>query len=386
MKNFYLLLVAVIIFNNDILSQNARFAQIWSAPIQFNPSLTGRFDGQIRFGSLNSWQSSARPVANKVNHQNYTLDIKLGKYRSSGDERPAGKSNENYVAAKDPSLAKYTPNKGYWSIGLNYYHYGSSTTCIDGKFYSGSIARHFYSLSNRYFGLGGQMTYAVGNLNTNRGFIKDYDDEILGGGFYLSTNQQRLYATKRNLIKNVNYIDYNAGAYYGLVTESVMFEVAYSMAHLFYPPNGFFLDSDVPRLRHRTTASSILKVKFNNKFGLIQRNIYWKEGMYLKSQNENGDSSQQISIWSGVEFVKTNPVRDFNLSGGLYFRSFRTIIPYVSININRAINLRYSYETTVFSSKKYTAYTAKRHELTTVLYKKRYTTLGTKFYKKLNLW
>jgi hypothetical protein len=127
-------------------------------------------------------------------------------------------------------------------------------------------------------------------------------------------------------------------------------------------------------------------VKFNNRLGLIQRNIYWKEGMYLKSRNENGDSTQAISIWSGVEFVKINPIRDQNISAGLYFRSFRTLIPFLSLNLNRSVNLRYSYETTAFSSKKYTAYTTKRHELALIIYKKRYSTIGTKFYKKLNLW
>ncbi len=390
MKNTYLLFIAVLLFTSSTFSQNARFSQLWAAPIQFNPSLTGRFDGQIRFGNLNSWQTSSYRIdpnqvnLNRVNHQNFTLDIKIGKYRSSGDERPSGKSNENYVAAKDPSLAKFTPNKGYWSIGLNYYHYGHSTSSVDGKFYSGSIARHFYSLSNRYFGFGGQMTYAVGDLNTNRGASYYYDMEINGGGFHISN--QLTKSKSKGIQYKVNYIDYNGGAYYGLVTESVMFEVAYAMSHLFYPFNAFKPDADKPSLRHRTTASTILRVKLNNKFGLIQRNIYWKEGMYLKSRNENGDSSQSISIWAGVEFIKTNPVRDLNMSGGLYFRSFRTIIPYLNINLNRAINLRYSYETTVFSAKKYTAYTAKRHELAVILYKKRYTTIGTKFYKKLNLW
>lgn len=367
-----------------MFSQNARFSQIWCAPIQFNPALTGRFDGKIRFARLSSKQTSERPVSNQVNHENYTLDIKLGKYRSSGDERPSGKNVENYVSAKDPALSQFTPNKGYWSIGLNYYHYGSPTSCVDGKFYSGSIARHFYSLSSRYYGFGGQMTYAVGKLDASKGLIANYDIEINGGGFTLPKGK---YLRDPRADGSVNYIDYNAGAYYGFNTEAVMFEVGYSMAHLFYPKNAFILDADMPSLRHRSCASSLIRVRLSKNFGLIQRNIYWKEGMYLKSTNENKDTTkQEPPFWAGLEFVKTNPNRDQNINFGLYFRSFRTIIPFVSVNINRAMNFRYSYETTVFSAKKYTSYTAKRHELAMVIVHKKYSTLGTKFYKKINLW
>jgi hypothetical protein len=70
-------------FTVNSFAQNARFSQIGTAAIQFNPSLTGRFDGKVRLSALSSWQETN---AASMEHQNISLDAKFGKYKSSGDD------------------------------------------------------------------------------------------------------------------------------------------------------------------------------------------------------------------------------------------------------------------------------------------------------------
>ena len=127
-----------------------------------------------------------------------------------------------------------------------------------------------------------------------------------------------------------------------------------------------------------------MRIKLNNKWGLLQKNTYWQEGLYYRSKTFN-DSLNIVSFWSGVEFIRTNPSSNFNVNFGLYTRSFRTVMPYLNINLGRLANIRYSYEFP-FNTAKFGAYTAKRHEAALILYYQRNTAPGVRFYKKTNFW
>jgi type IX secretion system PorP/SprF family membrane protein len=378
MKNQKLLIVIFLLISQWGLSQNARFSQVGSAPIQFNPSLTGRFDGKLRLSALYSAQETEFA---KMQHQNISLDLKLGKYRSSGDEELAKPNSSDILLGKPVKEAKdeiTRPRRilGYWGVGLNYYHYGDKEAPIKATFYAASLARHFYNKRNKFFGFGVQATYAQGNLDEKRGNV--YDKEISGGTFRIPRG------LPSNRVSEKNYVDFNAGGYYGMVTEAVMFELGGSMAHLFYPKIDILDKDDESKLRHRITAHSVLRVRFNDKWGLIQKNMYWQEGLYYRSKSF-GDSLEIVAFWTGVEFVKVNPATNTNLNFGFYTRSFRTLMPLVSLNVGKVANLRYTYEHPI-NSKKHDAYTAKRHEVALILTYKRYTTPGTKFYKKVNFW
>lgn len=378
MKNQKLLIVIFLLISELVVAQNARFSQIGSAPIQMNASLTGRFDGKARLGTLFSFQESE---ITKMQHQNVSLDFKFGKYRSSGDEELPKPNSADILSNKPQAEAKDEIGKkrrilGYWGVGLNYYHYGDAKAPIKASFYSVSLARHFYNKRNKFFGFGVQATYADGNLDETRGSA--YDKEISGGSFRIPRG------LPSNRISSKNYIDFNGGAYYGMVTDAVMFEIGGAMNHLFYPNIDILNKDKESELRHRITAHSVLRLRLNDKWGLVQKNIYWQEGLYYRSKSF-GDSLEIVSFWTGVEFYKVNPATNINFNFGLYTRSFRTVMPYININLGKIANIRYTYEHP-FNSKKYNAYTAKRNEVALILTHKRYTTTGTKFYKKVNFW
>ena len=383
MKIQKLLVVIFLLISKLVVAQNSRFSQIGSAPMMLNPSLTGRFDGRLRLSGLYSAQKTRTA---SLNHENIALDFKLGKFRSSGDEEEPLSTTTEINSKKVVREAKdeVGPKKmltGYWGIGLDYYHFGEKNAPLRASYYSGSVARHFYSKRNKYFGIGAQVTYAQGEVDERRGIA--YDKEISGGQFRYPRTGIGSPQTDF-IISKKNYVDYNIGAYYGMVTDAVGFELGGAMYHLFYPQNDILNKDDETRLRHRVTAHSVLRIKLNSKWGLVQKNIYWQEGLYYRSKSFN-DSLNIVAFWAGVELIKTQPRTNYNVNFGLYTRSFRTVMPYLNLNMGKVINLRYSYEFP-FNSAKFTAYTAKRHEVALILSYKRNTAPGTRFYKKTNFW
>ncbi|MFT3909000.1 MAG: hypothetical protein QM737_06200 [Ferruginibacter sp.] len=395
MKIQKLLVVIFLLSSELVLAQNSRFSQIGTTQMLLNPALTGRFDGKVRLTALYSAQTAKNVYGTgrnitredaKMNYQNIAIDFKIGKFRSFGDEQTTSTTNSNTTSnkkvtreAKD-EVGKARKLTGYWGVGFNYDHVGQKDAALAASFYSLSLARHFYSHRNKYFGVGVQATYAMGDLDVNRGDASNpYNQEISTGSFrYPQNNRFDISKSKKN------YFDYNIGAYYGMVTEAVGFELGASMYHLFYPRNDIYDKDDETKLRHKVTAFSVLRIKLNPKWGLIQKNIYWQEGLYYRSRTQK-DSLNIVAFWSGVEFIKTNPKSSYNLNFGLYTRSFRTVMPYLNANLGKLANIRYSYEFPLNSSK-YTAYTAKRHEVALLLYYKRNTAPGVRFYKKTNFW
>ncbi len=377
MKHLNLLVFCLFLMVQTLTAQNARLSQVGSAPMQFNPALTGRFDGMVRMNSLYGHHRSNISV---MQHQYVGADIKLGKYRNNGDDEPPT-SNPNAKPTPE-GKDKLKPGKagGYWAAGLSYYHYGDPKSPLKASFYSASVARHFYNKSNKYFGFGVQATYAEGTLNENNGI--NYDWEISGGGFHYPKQG----SINQNKVGNNNYVDFNAGGYYGMVTDAVAFELGGAMYHLFYPRNDVRGQDDETKLRHRITAYSTLRLRLNDKWGIVQKNMYWQEGMFIRSTTPKDTNDRQIvAFWSGLDFVKVNPLKKYNINFGMYTRSFRTIMPVINANLGHWGALRYSYEHPL-NSKKFTAYTAKRHEVALSLTYKRYTSPGVKFYKKINFW
>ena len=384
--------LAILVFASHIAlyAQNARFSQIGTIATQLNPSLTGRFDGKARISNLLGWYTSDDPKNGyaETQHQAISFDIKFGKYRTSGDDASAKKNNSlptNKEGAKDETLKSKKQN-GYWGVGVNYYHYGASKSPIEASFISLSLARHFYNKSNKFYGFGVQVTNATGKLDKTKG--TQYDREISGGGFpYRDTPFLNVIQRKQT------YTDINVGAYYGMNTEPIMFELGFSLSHIFHPVFDLYKDPPTSKLRYRAAAYSNLRLKLNNRWGLVQKNVYWKEGLYFRSRSDQSDNNTDTdgwdapfnAFWSGVEFYKINPKSNINLNFGFNSRSFRTLMPYFNLNIGKYAELRYSYEMPI-NSRNFKAYSAKRNEIGLVLSYGRITSRGTNFYKKVNFW
>ena len=90
------LVIFLFLLTSSAFAQNARPSQLFNTPMLVNPALTGRFDGKARLGALYSYQQSEYAT---MPHYHAFLDLKLGKYKSSGDE-PLMMENEKYKKGK----------------------------------------------------------------------------------------------------------------------------------------------------------------------------------------------------------------------------------------------------------------------------------------------
>jgi outer membrane protein OmpA-like peptidoglycan-associated protein len=74
------------------------------------------------------------------------------------------------------------------------------------------------------------------------------------------------------------------------------------------------------------------------------------------------DANNLVTNWSGIEFKRHAERNSFYADFGIYTRSFKTALPYLSLYSPTGLNLRMSFEFP-FNSKYFEAYTAKRLEL-----------------------
>jgi hypothetical protein len=329
-------------------AQDARWSQINSAPLMLNSALTGRTKGGIDFGILSSNQST--DLAQNT-HQHVFLH--------------ANSDHFKYLKGKIDSVSSTVITKkinSYWGFGLSYYQNGKdllgfneSTMPLNASFYSLSVAKHFYRTQNNgdkhYFGLGIAVVAANGKLNESVGL--KYDNEIAGGGF----RYRPTFAN--NATSQRNYFDWNLGFYYGFRSSSFYFETGLGLNHVLHPRMDIF-DDEETKLRVRGTLHSQFGINLSKKFMISQKNVFWREGLYLKSSGI--DTSLKNEIWSGVELNRRdNSSKKVKFEGGIYTRSLKTIMPYGSLLIGQSINLRLSYEWPI-SNATYKSYTANRFE------------------------
>jgi hypothetical protein len=165
-----------------------------------------------------------------------------------------------------------------------------------------------------------------------------------------------------------------------------MFEIGGAFHHIFQPYNDLYNKNDIdkPGVRVRAAANSLLRLKLNSKWGIIQRNLFWQEGLYYRSTSFD-DSLEVTAFWAGIEFFKVNPKNSINANFGFYSRSFRTMMPYVNVGFGNNVNFRFSYEHPI-NSRRFPAYSAKRTEMALIVTPGRQSKPATKFYQKLNFW
>ena len=137
------------------------------------------------------------------------------------------------------------------------------------------------------------------------------------------------------------------------------YEIGASISHWHYPPNSFFNDEE-SKLRHRGVVHGIFGTSISNRYNIVQRNIFWSEGLYFRS-NASFDSSQILTMWNGIELKRKSIGKGISFDYGLYARSFRTILPMVTAHLGRALDLKISQEWPINSSRAL-AYTAVRTE------------------------
>jgi type IX secretion system PorP/SprF family membrane protein len=325
-------LVAFTLLLSNAHAQDARLSQPWSNPTMMNPAMSGNFDGLLKLGLGSSWQSNG---SNKVAHQYAFVDKRI-------------------------DLPEYSPNK-FIGLSINAYQYGKdliggtpNNSPIHASFISFTGAYHFnlFMDETHSMGVGAQAVLANGNLDERKGA---YDKEISGSGFEW-TQLDKMGTTVR---EGASYADVNAGAYYRYRGNGMKAEIGTAVYHFLNPDNAIKTNTGGGQ-HSRAVFHAKLEVDLNKTHSLTLRYINWEEGLYWRSYEFS--ASNIHTSWTGAELANTASNRKLLVSGGLYTRSFRTIMPLVNININRAINISTSYEMPL-SPARYGSYTAKRFEI-----------------------
>lgn len=308
-------------------AQNPRLSMFDASPLVVNPAYAGKINGTARAGAHLSIQTSDSA---DITHLNTFIDFR-GRFK-------AAKKQYNH-----------------FGVGLNFYTYGfNSKSPVTASFPSLSFAYHFMlgKTGKHFFGVGAQLAYANATLDETKG---RYDKEISGGGFRYVATPGRNNTTATN-----SYTDASGGIYYRFEGEEIKFETGLSMFHLFYPKNDIYKVDFETRLRHR----GVMNVKFEFKLAanrsMAIQSMYWADGLYWRSRVF--DSDNLIAFWNGVEILNTKPKKNYWVNYGLYSRTFRTVMPYVSLYYTKTANLRLSYELP-FNSTAFEAYRSKRAEL-----------------------
>jgi type IX secretion system PorP/SprF family membrane protein len=325
-------LVVFFLLLSNAHAQDARLSQPWSNPTMMNPAMSGNFDGLLKLGLGSSWQRNAN---NKVTHQYAFVDKRI-------------------------NLPEYSPNK-FIGLSINAYQYGKdfiagtiNISPIQASFISFTGAYHF-NLSEdetHSMGIGVQGVLTNGNLDERKGA---YDKEISGGGFAWT----RLNSMGTTVSKGASYADVNAGSYYRYRGNGMKAEIGAAVYHFLNPVNTIRTDKAGGQYS-RAVFHTKLDVDLDKTYTMTFRYINWEEGLYWRSNKF--DPSNIHTSWTGVELANTASNRKLLVSGGLYTRSFRTIMPLVNINIKRGINISTSYEMPL-SPARYGSYTAKRFEI-----------------------
>lgn len=336
------------LFISGLSAQDARLSQPWSMQTLMNPALSGNIEGIVNAGIGSSWQKSN--IA-KVAHQFAYADVRILR------------RTDSLVRTKDDTLniKDQRHENNYVGLGASYYGYGTDLT---GNYSAGPVFGRFYGLHGSYnfnlsrdrkhsMGLGAQLVFASGNVNESRGA---YDKEINGGGFrYAELKTNGTY-----LREGIGYADINLGGYYRYTTDGLKLEVGLGTFHVGKPRYSLKDPSSEAALRVRLTYHTKADIRVSKSHVMTFRSVYWTEGMYINERKI--DSLNIIANWSGAEFRNTNPSSKISLSGGIYSRNFRTIIPTVGLHINRIIAIKASYEQPL-NRNVFPAYSAKRFEL-----------------------
>jgi hypothetical protein len=323
---------------NGLQAQNPRLAMYEASPLVVNPAYAGKFDAKFRAGthvSMMSWDSA------KMMHNNVFLD-----FRSKYD--------------------KNDPPRSYWGVGLNFYRYGHATSAITAMFPSLSIAYHaaMDKRSRHTVDVGFQAAFASGTykrLGTPEApKIFNYQPEISGGGFTYRPDVDTPSTSH-------SYTDFSIGVNYNYKTNRFRFESGLAMYHLLYPENDILqFDKDKPKLRHRGVFNMSFGFDLDQSRTIYVKSMYWADGLFWLSttNKDRGTDEYKVSAWAGVELHK-NANKDYKkikVNYGLHTRSFKTIMPLVSVLYNDKLNLRATYEYPM-NSKNFVAYRAKRMEV-----------------------
>lgn len=271
MKNILIVLFVLIGWNAQ--SQDIHFSQFWAAPMNYNPGLSGAFDGEYRVtaNQRTQWRSVTIPYSTFGGSFDSNALIK---------NQPIGTSIAIYQdRAGDSRL-----NTLAFDLGASYIHYTKADS------------------SERFSG-GLQLGIIQKNIDYS---ALNYDNQWNGFAFDPSLNPNESFARNSRL-----YASINVGlAYFKQIDDEKSINAGLSVYNLNGPKQSFF-DNDEIRLDPRINIHSDMTIKLNDEWDA-------KPAMLLSLQ---GTFTEWILGGIGEYYLIKNSSITRSVYGGVFYRT-----------------------------------------------------------------
>ena len=285
-------------------AQDPHFSQFFASPLNLNPALTGKFDGQFRLAANHRDQWPSIPKAYVTTSASVDFGI----------------------------LKNNIPDGDVWGIGFSGLSDQSADAALKLNYGSMSMSYH-KALDEDGFntlGAGFQVTYASALLDISK---LTFEDQLTQNGFTGAT------AEVLNNGDNQNYLDVNAGVLYS--GSSNGYDNYYLGASIYHinQPSLSFIDKKWS-LMPRMTIHGGSSFPMGNNLSLFTSAIF-------QLQNKTTETIFGGALSANVNHDENNPT---NVYVGSWYRLNDALIPYVGIEIN-GLRIGASYDVNTSSLK-----------------------------------
>jgi len=297
LKYFLILFITLAWFNNH--SQDIHYSQMYATPLYMNPAFTGNHESDYRIG------------INYRKQDYYT--------------RPY----ETYTAWGDTRFYPEILRRNGW-IGLGahmYYDNAGDAPLRKIQAMVFSAYSQGFNFDNSIYG-----SLGIGLGITNRSFDKHliFEDQWNDTYYFFDPNDETndpLYIANPSIF----YFDFNLGmGFHHLVSETWMYEMGVSISHITKPRETFGGTAD-----NRVGRKVIGQVAVQH---ILSKKLLLKPEAYYISHM----GSEEFILGANLVYI----FEELKLSGGLWHRFGRDIIPALGIEFNR-MNLLFTYDVNV---------------------------------------
>lgn len=281
----------------QLYAQDPSFSQFWASPLNMNPALTANINGDWRLISnfRNQWIGPTAPYVTST----ISFDSKVFK-----DKLPDG---QRFGAG---AMFMYDKTMG----GVLKSNYASGNVS-----YSIKIAEGYGS---HFVGAGIGLTYGTKQMDWSK---VSFGEQYNGRGFdqNLPTGEAALSAMKP-------YLSASMGLTYTYHTELSNFDLGVAGFHL-NKPRQTFLEDDNQRLPIRYVVHANYESTLSDELVVTTNAAYQKQG-----------TASYFSVGGGLGYILDAPTKT-SLSGGLWYWSKNSVIPYVGFSYKQ-IQMGFSYD------------------------------------------
>jgi len=285
----WLFCLASIISASNIYAQDIHFSQYYASPLTINPSLTGSFDGLMRFGG--NYRSQWGTVSKQFQTVSVFTDLNMLRDKLDGDWMSAGLHVVNDMAGDGRLMV----NKASFSLA---YHF--------------KLTRWH----NLYLSVGAAGLFVHKKIDFSRLLFDSQWNDV---GFDSQIDPRENYTSS-----SIHYLDFHAGASMTYsVVKKFSVEGGVSVIHIFAPTESFFNAEN--QVHRRPVAHIYSDIRIHKDWGLQPGGAF----MYQRK-------AQEVIAGTNVTLdKKLSYSRKLTVFFGLWYRNLDALFPLAGVQVQK---------------------------------------------------